>query len=191
MSTLSPPDQSQLEAHAKAISDFPVDPNTRRPVGQFAPWAVLSMPDLTRAYRFVFPILLVAGWNSAYMWDVRTGILVQKIESLQLLGLNSVIIPNKFLGALRYVELSDRHVFVCGTEALSVFSRSTGKPHFHLLSDQRSYGRWAYFLLASDRSSTNFELAKEAFTVMDPGHLGPLTNEFAAGKYRAAKIESN
>ena len=37
--------------------------------GTFKPWAVLHIPELTRAYRFVYPTLLVVGTEKAYLWD--------------------------------------------------------------------------------------------------------------------------
>lgn len=34
------------------------------------PWALLAAPD-TRAYRFVYPTLVAARMDQAYLWDVK------------------------------------------------------------------------------------------------------------------------
>lgn len=51
--------------------------------GEFAPWALLHPPTFTRAYRFVYPILLVVSMTKAFLYDVRTGVMVQEINHLQ------------------------------------------------------------------------------------------------------------
>ena len=60
------------------------------------------MPELGRAFRFVYPTLLVAGYNKAYLYDVETGNLVQTVENTQT--------PRDgiFLGDINYVELMPR-----------------------------------------------------------------------------------
>lgn len=50
---------------------------------QFAPYALFQMPQHTRAYRFVYPTLLVASLERAFLWDIRTGEMVQTLDGIQ------------------------------------------------------------------------------------------------------------
>ena len=50
---------------------------------QFTPHALLHMPKSTRAYRNVFPTLLVASFEHAFLYDVRTGSQIQILEGIQ------------------------------------------------------------------------------------------------------------
>ncbi|KAF8650742.1 hypothetical protein AX16_005054 [Volvariella volvacea WC 439] len=160
--------------------------------GQFVPWALLRVDEPTVAFRFVYPHLLVSSIDTAFLWDVRTGQLAQKIEGLQSLparppwiqadnsaqttansqcqsgngggGQNSALgfalvsaiapsmavvpftgigaagmLPTPRLGRLRYVEFSKRHVFVCGTKVLRVFSRETRRPVMDILGGKKGW----------------------------------------------------
>ena len=104
--------------------------------GHFQPWAHLQPPHPTRAFRFSYPILGVAAENSVFLWDVRTGALVQTINGTQLSPWNetgNTPTPGgenggpRFLGNIHYIELGPHHVFLCGIHALRVFSRETGR----------------------------------------------------------------
>ncbi|KDR69967.1 hypothetical protein GALMADRAFT_255298 [Galerina marginata CBS 339.88] len=44
---------------------------------------LLHMPETTRAYRFVYPDLLVAGLERAYVFDVRSGRVVLCVDGIQ------------------------------------------------------------------------------------------------------------
>ncbi|KAL0960998.1 hypothetical protein HGRIS_005991 [Hohenbuehelia grisea] len=134
--TASPPDILQIEssAHARRLSQT----DTR---GHFKPWALLRMPVPTRAYRFVYPILLVAGTEAAFLWDVPSGRLVLTIE-----GLQPDDLPVDGTLNINYVELSDRHAFICMTDGLRVFSRESGACVLVIPSTKDIYGEWAYSL---------------------------------------------
>ncbi|EIN05496.1 hypothetical protein PUNSTDRAFT_145915 [Punctularia strigosozonata HHB-11173 SS5] len=88
------------------------------PGGYFQPWCRLLMPEDARAFRFVYPTLLVASHTRAYLWDIPSGRLIQTIEGIQELN------EGTLLGAIHYVELSERHVYICGRSQLRVFSRA-------------------------------------------------------------------
>ncbi len=106
----APPDEKQKWTY----KFFVTIPTHRRhaPHGHFRPWAKLSFPTFTRAYRLAYPTLLCAGVDRAYLHDVRTGALVQTID----------ISPEDIC----YVDVNERYVFVCEPEALRVFSRADG-----------------------------------------------------------------
>jgi hypothetical protein len=87
------------------------------------------MPEPTRAFRFYYPIFGVASLNSVYLWDVRTGALVQTIEGTQLNNWNGAgntpvggdgAMTLWFLGNINYIEIGTRHVILCGINALSL-----------------------------------------------------------------------
>ncbi|KAF8632726.1 hypothetical protein AX15_001722 [Amanita polypyramis BW_CC] len=119
---------------------------THRKKGHFVPWALLRPPTSTRAFRFVYPILLVASFVSVYLYDVRTGVLVQEIRDIQ--HTEGVTPPPPppppILGELFYVEHSPHHIFVCGDNCLRIFSRQTGQRVYDISAIFGNYGpsRW-------------------------------------------------
>ncbi|KAF9255896.1 hypothetical protein L218DRAFT_937214 [Marasmius fiardii PR-910] len=109
------------------------------PHGHFVPHALLQMPRRTRAFRFVYPTLLVGGYDHAFCYDVPTRKLVQTITSVQVPEVNGERMSP--LGDTNYVEVSPRHVFICGVASLRVFSRETGGCIFDIPSAAKSYAR--------------------------------------------------
>lgn len=107
---LSPPDYDQMR-----VAAFAARRHQQTTRGHFRPWALIVFPEVTLAYRFVYPTLLCAGESRAFLYDVRTGALVQTIED---------IVADD--DDVCYVELSERHVFVCATGEVRVFSRTDG-----------------------------------------------------------------
>jgi hypothetical protein len=85
------------------------------PRGHFRPWAKISFSETTHAYRFAYPTLLCASSSHAFLHDVRTGALVQTID-LFLTHRQPVC----------YVDVNERHAFVCDPEALHVYARHGG-----------------------------------------------------------------
>jgi len=115
------------------------------PRGHFKPWALLEMPEFTSAFRFVYPTLVVVAWDRAYLWDIPTGRLIQTIAETQraVVGADGPG-PIELLGDINYVEVSERHVFICGTHMIRIFSRASGKCVFDIPSSQFSYANWHY-----------------------------------------------
>jgi hypothetical protein len=107
VATYSSPDGEQMDASARAATMH----HQYAPRGQFRPWALLAFPDLTRAYRLAYPTLISANSKQAFLHDVRTGALVQTID------IN--------LRTLCYVDVNERHAFVCEPNAVHVFSRES------------------------------------------------------------------
>ncbi|ESK83113.1 hypothetical protein Moror_6045, partial [Moniliophthora roreri MCA 2997] len=118
------------------------------PRGHFVPHALLQFPRPTRAFRFVYPTLLVGGWDEAYCLDVPTRTLAQTISGTQepTVPINSsedddeniVLEP---LGEINYVEVSAKHVFICGSNTLRIFDRQSGACVLDMPSTRRHYGR--------------------------------------------------
>ncbi|KAJ6601291.1 hypothetical protein DFH09DRAFT_1127363 [Mycena vulgaris] len=141
--TFAFPDEKQnnISSWAAELHDFPL---TSR--GHFKPWMVLKPPALTRAFRFISPTLIAASDVSFFMWDITTGELVQVMRDIQISvdGVGSTT----SLGNLNYVEVSPRHAFVCGSNALRVFSRASDRCVLDIPSSQLSYGNNTYSLVA-------------------------------------------
>jgi len=126
------PDDSMVNASEEAARRFPS--STGR--GHFRPWALLQMPDFTRAFRFSYPTLLSAGLNNAYLWDVPTSRLVETISNIQA--------PNKDgpLGRLNYVDVNDKYVFICGLVQLRIFAREGGALVYYLTKKMLPRTHW-------------------------------------------------
>jgi len=106
----SPPDDGQMRASARAAAVY----HQYAPRGQFRPWALLGIFKSTFAYRLAYPTLICSTLEQAFLYDVRTGVLVQTINiSLQLQG-------------LVYVDVNERHAFICERTEVHVFSRESG-----------------------------------------------------------------
>jgi hypothetical protein len=103
----APPDEEQLHMSAFAAARC----RQYAPRGHFRAWAKLSFPETTRAYRLAYPTLVCANHKHAFLHDVRTGSLVQTID------INARI---------RYVDVNERHLFVCESTAVHVYSRASG-----------------------------------------------------------------
>jgi len=133
----SAPDVMQLEMYnemCKSSHPSAMD-------GHFQPWAMLHMAEPTSAFRFVYPTLIVAAHDSVYLWDIPSGKLIQTIQGIQS---GSDDGHNEYLGRIKYVEISERHVFLTGQFRLRIFSRATGKSVLDISSSEGVYGFWKY-----------------------------------------------
>jgi len=54
-----------------------------RYMARFKPYALLHCPEETRAYRFVYPTLLTAARDKAYLWDIPSARVVEVIHGIQ------------------------------------------------------------------------------------------------------------
>ncbi|KAI5117611.1 hypothetical protein M0805_001211 [Coniferiporia weirii] len=114
------PDETQIHAPKQVV-----DPSAEFPRrGSFAPWALFIPPYNPRAYRFVYPTLLVGSeeGEELYLFDVPSASLVQTIpiprESLP----PAAFTPEGTVCIL-YVELGPRHVFVCTMHGVLILPR--------------------------------------------------------------------
>ncbi|KAG2144676.1 uncharacterized protein EDB93DRAFT_1152673 [Suillus bovinus] len=126
------PDEAMISASQEAAQRY-ASPTLR---GHFRPWALLHMPEPTRAFRFSYPTLLSAGANYAYLWDVSTSSLVETINNIQT--------PNQdgTLGTLCYVEVNDQYAFFCGSNQLRIFARGGGALVYHLCMKDLQRVNW-------------------------------------------------
>ncbi|KAG6830415.1 hypothetical protein H0H87_008198 [Tephrocybe sp. NHM501043] len=148
------PRQLRVYATAKEKYEAAGQQSTR---GHFRPWAILRPPKTTRAFRFSYPTLGAAGWDSIYLWDVRTGTLVQTIEQTQL-GMHDgshedPVTALDFLGDINYIEVSEKYVLLCGIHFLRVFSRATGRFALDVSSSRHPLAAW-HLSLSPHRPTT-------------------------------------
>ncbi|KAI0827874.1 hypothetical protein BC628DRAFT_1317525 [Trametes gibbosa] len=120
------PDEAQTSAWRAASDLFP----TSAPRGHFRPWALIECPQISQAFRFVYPDLLVSGLHQAQVWDVRTGQRTVEVDMVQ---------GEDATGEINYVELNPTHVFICSNSALRIFSRETGAVVLKIASYQLVY----------------------------------------------------
>ncbi|KAG0706677.1 hypothetical protein DFH29DRAFT_137501 [Suillus ampliporus] len=166
------PDDSMINASQDSAQRF-ASPTNR---GHFRPWALLQMPEFTRAFRFSYPTLLSAGANNAYLWNVPTSRLVETINNIQA--------PNQdgTLGRLNYVEVNDQYAFFCGSIQLRIFARGGGALVCHLAMKDLPHTNWDVLPDSTDVpcSSSLFEPQRlhEAFHVS-----GTSQSNFVAGKF--------
>ena len=83
--------------------------------GHFRPWSLITLTELTWAFRFVYPTLIIAGLHHAYLYNVCTMELVQVIDGITEQDMK-----------IYYVDLSSRHVFICHQHGVRIFSRESG-----------------------------------------------------------------
>jgi hypothetical protein len=107
MAPYAPPDAEQKRVYG-VVATIPTHLRYARH-GHFRPWAKLSFSTL---YRLAYPTLVFATMGHAFLHDVHTGALAQTID----FGPKNIC----------YVDVDERHVFICGLEALHVFSRADG-----------------------------------------------------------------
>ncbi|TDL20554.1 hypothetical protein BD410DRAFT_366995 [Rickenella mellea] len=94
----------------------------RDPSGQgcFSPWAHICPPTDMCAFRFVYPTLLVGSLvgQAVYLFDIPSATLVQRV----LLNEHRFFTePDAFLP---YLELGQRHIFVCTVHGILIVPRS-------------------------------------------------------------------
>ena len=117
----SPPDEEQRLVSMTAASTH----HRYTPRGHFRPWAMISIPEVTSAYRVVCPTLLCANNQHAFLYDLRTGGLVQTIKVNR--------IPQK--PGFCHVDMDERYVVVCEPYIAHVFARDRGTDVFRVRSD--------------------------------------------------------
>lgn len=132
MPTENMPDEHQLRVSA-AATEFHRSSNLR---GHFIPWALIEMPSFGRVSRLVYPILVMASEERAFLWDVQTAHLKITIQDIQR------PIEGTILGRINYVELCEQYVVICGSKQLRIFSNSPrGDLLYHIPAFTRSYAK--------------------------------------------------
>ncbi|KAK1226734.1 hypothetical protein PQX77_010278 [Marasmius sp. AFHP31] len=176
------PQKDQLSVSLVAAAEY----THTYPRGHFVPHALLQMPRRTRAFRFVYPTLLVGGFDHAFCFDVPSRQLAQTVNPTQTPTIkaheeqsaDSQGTTLQPLGELNYVEVSRRHVFICGGNSLRVFSRETGGCVFDLPSTLRSYGHRIIRVLGVGKDSTYSEVAQDR-APSDRVYFGPQSHSWS------------
>lgn len=137
-------DDLQLMAAADAAEIY----GSTDPRGHFKPWALIHLPEVGSAFRFVYPTLLVATPRQAFLWDIPTARHVTTISDIQM------PIDGQFLGRVTYVEVSERYVVICGILQLRIFNRPQGTLVYHIPA-QRKFTNWALDLADPEGLDSN------------------------------------
>jgi hypothetical protein len=176
MPSASPPDQHQMQASESADARHASTSSHLR----FKPWALLRAPGETFAFRFVYPTLAASAFNHHYTWDVRSGELEQIVTDQEL--------PEQG-ESVCYIDVSDRHVFVCRRSKIHVYSRSNGARV--LTIDSTLSGRDWHSIFVRSRSISPLGAEIAPLTLSGPGtnrNIDPNGggHDFLAGVFIAA-----
>lgn len=148
---------------------------------KFVPHALLHPPDNvpTRAFRFVYPTLMVAATTCLLLWDVRTGQLVERMNDIatQMPGGEStgnqtqtwaaaVANSSSRLGRICYVEVNNKYALVCGERTFKMFQRQPSQSETRVPSD---VPRTARCVMAITRS----QLQKRGRWIVNLGYVEP------------------
>ncbi|KAK0195110.1 hypothetical protein F5146DRAFT_974519 [Armillaria mellea] len=128
--SFSPPDQTQIAASKEAATEH----QSSYPKGHFVPYSLIATSTTTYAFRFVYPVLFAATETNFFVYDIPGGKLIQTITAN----------PLESLIHLHYVDISERHLFLCGWPNIVVFSRETGKSILKIPSYQLQYSNKIY-----------------------------------------------
>jgi hypothetical protein len=153
----APPDDEQMTVSADVASLY----HHYAPRGQFRPWALLRLDEFVSKYRLAYPTLVCASMDHTFLYDVRTGSLVQTI--------------NICLQSIGSVDVNERHAFVCETNVVHVFSRESG---IEVLRIPAHAALWY-----SQRVEDPFLISGDWFTT--PLSVSPEVDEFLCPKFIA------
>ena len=115
---LSNPSNSSLSSSKHHRSSTSVNPPTSLPRrGAYLPFAILKNPQPVKAFRFVYPYLLL-GSKQAFIWDVPRKRLLQIVD---IPPPRPSFSDEDGLQDLNYVEINDEFIFTCWTAGLRVY----------------------------------------------------------------------
>jgi hypothetical protein len=123
------------------------------------------MPQFGRAFRFVYPTLLVASFDKAYLWNVVTGEIEQTITIVTPEEMEDVFIT---VAQLNYVDVNSRYVFICSTHSLRIFDRTTGAMVWNLAAGIQPLDYYS-----NCRLQVQWEEGSIDFSVANPLSLEP------------------
>lgn len=137
--------------------------------GQFVPWARLLVPQDSRAFKLTRGTLLVSSSQKAFLFDV------EKAELRQTIGLNALT------GILRYVDISDKHVFIVSTDRLDVYDRATGSRVLFIPAGRQPWDFYATRENQWRRTAYSFNHGELNFRRAAPPNPGDREDYFHAG----------
>ncbi|KAK0455503.1 uncharacterized protein EV420DRAFT_1336393 [Desarmillaria tabescens] len=183
----SPPDHTQQAASTEAATEH----QSSYPKGHFVPYSLIITPTMTYAFRFVYPVLFAATETNFFIYDIPGGRLLQ-----------SIVNSPESLIHLHYVDISERHLFLCGWPNVVVFSRETGKSVLKIPSYQLQYSNKIYSIskqthpVAGSALLHHDVVTRPAETTL-PSQVAHLADTFSAvhvsacGRHIAALLSSS
>ena len=167
------PDSSMIKAHTAAqqrhlVANRSRDPNHLR--GHFVPWARLLIPEDGRAFKLTRGTLLVSSIQKAFLYNVENAELQQTIE------IHSI-------GRLRYVDVSEQHIFIISTLQLNVYRRADGLRVLTIDAGRLPWGFYATTANQLRRTEETFNYGELGFRRATPPNWADREDYFHAGAW--------
>ena len=170
------PDALMIDAYVAVLHKYfdtsrDEDPDHIR--GQFVPWACLLIPEdpgEDLAFQLTRGTLLVYSAYRAFLYDVETAELQQTIE-----------VHSFDFGELRYVDVSEHHVFIIGTLQLNVYDRESGSHVLDIPSGRLPWGFYAKPENQWRRTEGPFNHGELRFRRAEPSNWAHREDYFHAG----------
>lgn len=142
------------------------DPDHLR--GQFVPWARLLVPEDGRAFKLTRGSLLVTSAQKAYLYDVEKAELQQTIEV-------------QTSGQLRYVDISEQHIFIVSIFQLNVYDRANRSCVLSIAAGRLPWGAYAHPRNQWRRTEEAFNHGELCFRRAAPPNWADREDYFNAG----------
>jgi len=136
--------------------------------GHFVPWARLLVPEDSRAFKLTRGTLLVSNTQTAYLYDV------EKAELQQ-----TIVVQTS--GQLRYVDLSERHIFIVSILQLSVYDRANSSCVLSIPAGRQPWGFYAYPINQWRRTEEPSKSGELSFRRAAPPNWADREDYFNAG----------
>ena len=165
------PDPTMVKAKTAAqqrhlIASCSRDPDHLR--GHFVPWARLIVPENGHAFKLTRGTLLVASTQKAFLYNVENAELQQTIE------IHSV-------GRLRYVDVSEQHIFIISALQLNVYRRGDGLRVLTIDAGRLPWGFYATPVNQLRRTEGTFDNGELGFRRAVPPNWADREDYFHAG----------
>ena len=166
------PDEDMIEAGQIAEYmyldlSYGKDPDHLR--GQFVPWACLLIPEDCRAFKLTRGTLLVSGVQRAFLYDIEKAELRQTIDV-------------QIQGQLRYVDISELHIFIVGTLQLNVYGRESGSCVLSIPAGRRPWNFYASPENQWRRTEDTADYGELCFRRATPPNWADREDYFSAGE---------
>lgn len=165
------PDPNMIKANRAAQQRHLVASRSRDPDhlrGHFVPWARLLVPEDGRAFKLTRGTLLVSSTEKAFLFNVENAELQQTVE------IHSA-------GRLRYVDLSEQHIFIISILQLNVYRRADGLRVLSIDAGRLPWGTYASPANQLRSAEESFNYGELSFRRATPPNWADREDYFHAG----------
>lgn len=146
-----PPSEKQIAASATSQE-------IHGPVGRghFLPYASIGLghDDGICAMRFIYPTLLVLGYDFVFSWDAQTN--VRRDLTLEMRPTDPL--QSESVGQILDVDFTDRSIVICGSAQVRIFSWDDGTLLSYISSREIGLPSKVFQLTQSNERNANSEL---------------------------------